>query len=118
MGHEGNLGIITEAVLRIRPIPELSRHNSIIFPDYDTGVQFMHEVATSRNWPASCRLVDNIQFQFSQALKPQADSKAEEIIDAIKKFFVVNIKGYDPAKMVACTMLFEGTKDHVIQQEK
>lgn len=62
LGSEGNFGIITEAILRVRPVPEISRPGSIIFYDYDSGVKFMHEVARSRQWPASCRLIDNTQF--------------------------------------------------------
>jgi len=62
LGSEGNIGIITEAVIRLRPVPEFVKYGSIIFPDYDTGVLFMDEVAKSRNWPASMRFVDNIQF--------------------------------------------------------
>jgi alkyldihydroxyacetonephosphate synthase len=60
LGSEGNLGIITECVLRIRLLPEFSKYGSIIFPDYDTGVKFMNEIGTKRIWPASIRLVDNI----------------------------------------------------------
>ena len=94
MGSEGNFGVITEAVLRIRPIPQVKRYGSIIFYDFESGIKFMEEMAKHRIWPASIRLVDNIQFQFGQAMKPQSESKREEIIDAIKKYFVLNIKGY------------------------
>ena len=65
MGSEGNYGIVTEAVIRIRPMPEVKEYGSIVFPDFETGVDFMYEVARSRQWPASIRLVDNIQFQFA-----------------------------------------------------
>lgn len=34
-------------------------------------------------------------------------------IDKVKTFFVVNIKGYDPNKMAACTLLFEGSQHEV-----
>lgn len=44
-------------------------------------------------------------------LKPANDSKFKAFIDKAKKFFVVNIKGYDPQKMVAATVLFEGKKE-------
>lgn len=60
LGHEGNLGIITEAVLRIRKIPEVRKFGSFIFPDFELGVKFMDEMARGRLWPASIRLVDNI----------------------------------------------------------
>jgi alkyldihydroxyacetonephosphate synthase len=60
MGSEGNFGVITEVILRIRPLPTASEHNSFIFPDYETGCRFMEEVGHSRIWPASLRLVDNI----------------------------------------------------------
>jgi len=62
MGHEGNFGIITEAVLRIRPIPQVKRYGSVVFPNFDLGVKFMEEMAKHRIWPASIRLVDNVQF--------------------------------------------------------
>lgn len=62
MGHEGNFGIITEAVMRIRKIPDVKRYGSIIFPDFEVGIKFMDEMSRGRLWPASIRLVDNAQF--------------------------------------------------------
>ena len=32
-------------------------------------------------------------------------------MEAAKKFFVVNVKGFDPNKLTACTMVFEGDED-------
>jgi alkyldihydroxyacetonephosphate synthase len=64
MGSEGNIGIITEAVVRIRPIPEVKKYGSFIFPDMELGIKFMEEMAHARMWPASCRLIDNNQFTF------------------------------------------------------
>ena len=60
MGSEGNFGVITECVMRIRPIPPVKRYGSIIFYDFESGIKFMEEMARHRIWPASCRLVDNI----------------------------------------------------------
>ena len=34
MGHEGNIGIITEAIVRLRPVPEAQEYSSIVFPDF------------------------------------------------------------------------------------
>lgn len=60
LGSEGNFGVITEAVLRIRPIPQVKTYGSIIFPNFEVGIKFMEEMARGRIWPASIRLVDNI----------------------------------------------------------
>ena len=95
--------------MRIRKIPEVKKFGSIIFPDFEVGIKFMDEMAKGRLWPASIRLVDNVQFQFGQALKPASESKKQDIIDAIKKYYVLNIKGFEPLKMCACTIAFEGT---------
>lgn len=43
LGHEGNFGIITECVLKIRPIPEAHIYESIIFHEFDLGIKFMYE---------------------------------------------------------------------------
>lgn len=118
MGSEGNLGVVTECVLRVREMPEAKIFGSIVFPDFDSGTKFMREVGRSRMWPASIRLVDNMQFQFGQALKPESDSKWTSIIDSIKKFYVLKVKGFDPECMCACTLLFEGSKDKVERQQK
>ena len=59
LGHEGNFGIITEAVLRVRKIPEVKEYSSIIFSDFEKGIKFMEEIARLRVWPASMRVVDN-----------------------------------------------------------
>jgi len=34
LGSEGNFGIITEAVLKVKPVPESRIYNSIIFPNF------------------------------------------------------------------------------------
>lgn len=43
LGHEGNFGIITECVVKIRPIPEAHVYESIIFHEFDLGIKFMYE---------------------------------------------------------------------------
>jgi alkyldihydroxyacetonephosphate synthase len=59
MGHEGNFGVVTEAVVRIRPAPAVKEFSSIVFYNFDIGVKFMEDVARNGVWPASIRLVDN-----------------------------------------------------------
>ena len=56
---ENYLGIITEAIVRVRPLPEVKIYDSILFYDFEQGIKFMYEVSQLRQYPASCRLVDN-----------------------------------------------------------
>ncbi len=115
-GSEGRLGIITSAVVKLFPLPEVQRYGSILFPDFDAGVSFMYELTQHGDWPASVRLVDNLQFQFGMALKPKSQGwRAKK--SALEKLFVTKVKGFDPNRMVACTLVFEGSRDEVSRQE-
>eukprot|EP01102_Stenamoeba_stenopodia_P007094 TRINITY_DN1981_c0_g2_i2.p1 TRINITY_DN1981_c0_g2~~TRINITY_DN1981_c0_g2_i2.p1 ORF type:complete len:645 (+),score=148.24 TRINITY_DN1981_c0_g2_i2:115-2049(+) len=118
LGSEGMFGVITEAVVRLRPIPEVKVYGSIVFPDWECGVDFMKELASRRWAPASIRLMDNLQFQFGQALKPEQHSKVHAVLDAAKKFYITKYKGFDVNQMCAVTMVFEGDKNAVADHER
>jgi alkyldihydroxyacetonephosphate synthase len=116
LGSEGTLGIITHAVVRVFPLPEVQRHDAIIFPSFEQGFLFLRDLQRSGAVPASVRLVDNLQFQLSQTLKPRAEGAAA-LKRRFEKWVVTALKGFDPARMVACTLVFEGARDEVAHQE-
>ena len=117
-GSEGTLGIVTSAIVKLFPLPEAQAYGSVLFPSYEDGYGFMHELAHTSTPPASVRLVDNLQFQFGQALKPSSNSAGADLMSKAQKFFVTQVKGFDPYKMVALTLVFEGTKDEVDRQQR
>jgi len=117
IGSEGTLGVVTEAVIRLRPLPEVRKYGSIVFPDFESGVACVREIAKQRTAPASIRLMDNLQFQFGQMLKPEGHSWMDEWLDAAKKWYVTNWKGFEVEKMTAATLLFEGNANEVALQE-
>eukprot|EP00921_Rhytidocystis_pertsovi_P021651 GHVQ01034574.1.p1 GENE.GHVQ01034574.1~~GHVQ01034574.1.p1 ORF type:complete len:808 (+),score=94.83 GHVQ01034574.1:163-2586(+) len=168
LGSEGVLGVITKAVIKLTPLPEVRKYGSIAFPNFALGVQFMREVARRRLQPTSIRLMDNMQFKFGTAMRPVdpptdgsfpfemiasslsaggkdgsggwRDSAAEKgreewlsvlndytgrvrghferIYEAIKAFFLYNVKGFDESQMVGVTLLFEGEKKRVESNEQ
>jgi len=116
IGSEGSLGIITSAVVKLFPLPEEQRYGSIIFKTFDEGLAFMYDLAQEEKPPASVRLVDNLQFQFGQALKPVAGG-AKKLKSKVEKWLVTGPLGFDPEQMVAVTLVFEGTRADVEQEE-
>jgi alkyldihydroxyacetonephosphate synthase len=115
-GSEGNLGIVTHATVKLFPLPEVQHYESVVFRSFEEGFAFLYELAQQGAPPASVRLVDNLQFQFSRALKPSSVG-LKRLKGRFEKFYVTRVKGFDPDKMVACTLLFEGSRVEVTAQE-
>ncbi|BET02142.1 Alkyldihydroxyacetonephosphate synthase [Nesidiocoris tenuis] len=116
LGSEGTLGVVTEVVLKIRPVAEVRKYGSVVFPTFTDGVNCMREIAKQRCQPASIRLMDNEQFRFGQTLKP-AGGFFNAIVETIKKAYLTNVKGFDLERICVATLLFEGSKKSVEQQE-
>jgi alkyldihydroxyacetonephosphate synthase len=117
IGSEGRLGIVTSAVLRVFPRPAERRFGSVLFRSFEDGLAFLYDVERSGAKPASVRLMDNLQFQFGQALKPEKRPLAA-IVSSLEKAYVLRVRGFDASRMVACTLLFEGSREEVATQER
>lgn len=118
LGSEGTLGVITEVIVKVRELPEVREFASLILPNFETGIKFMHDVAKSRLWPASLRLVDNTQFQFALALKPMETSLWKEATDKAKKFYLEHIRNFDLSQIAVVTIVYEHTRLTVEAQKK
>ncbi|KAB0793885.1 hypothetical protein PPYR_13505 [Photinus pyralis] len=117
LGSEGCLGVITEVILKIRPLPKMKKYGSVVFPDFESGVRCMREVAKQRCQPASIRLMDNAQFKFGQSLRP-VPGYFGLIFDGLKKLYIKKIKGFNFDSICVMTLLFEGDVKDVQMQEK
>jgi alkyldihydroxyacetonephosphate synthase len=117
IGSEGTLGIITSAIVKVFPLPQEQRYGSLLFRSFEEGLRFMYELAQQERQPASVRLMDNLQFQFGQALKPVAGG-AKKLKSRAEKWLVTGPLGFDPDRMVAVTLVFEGTRHEVGRQER
>ncbi|XP_076323207.1 alkyldihydroxyacetonephosphate synthase, peroxisomal-like [Tachypleus tridentatus] len=113
LGSEGTYGVITEVTLKVHPLPECKKYGSFVFPDFETGVAFMREVAKQGLKPASIRLMDNDQTMFGQVLKPESESILSSLVDSVKMFYVIRIKGFELTRVVGLTLLLEGKREDV-----
>jgi len=117
LGSEGTIGVITDAIMKVQPLPSCQVFGAIVFPTFPEGVNFMREVAFHRTQPASIRLVDNEQFKFGHALKPPSGGLKNAILDILKKKYITGWHGIDLNQLAACTLVFEGSKEEVQVQQ-
>lgn len=120
LGSEGILGVFTEVTLRVRAFPTHQRYESYVFPTLAHGVAALQEIQqTPGALPASLRLLDNVQFQLGQALKPSSSGNkfTAGVLDFAKKTYVTKIRGFDVSTMCAATVLMEATSIDQIDRQ-
>lgn len=117
LGSEGELCLITAAIVKIRPFPAKKCYDSIIFPTFDKGIQFLNQVSKETFQPAGVRLVDNMQVQLSEALKPVPGNASTMKRNATLRY-LETVKGFHFDKIAACVMIFEGRRVDVRRQRR
>ena len=115
LGSEGCLGIVTRAVLRLRALPETCRYASIVFPDFGSGLKFLRAVRDSEVTPASIRLAGNQEFRLGQSLS-HAEGGGKRLVGRLQKFYLFRLKRFDLQRMVAGTLVMEGSREEVRRQ--
>jgi alkyldihydroxyacetonephosphate synthase len=69
-GSEGTLGVITEATLRLAPLPSYQDFKGYLFHDFASGVATARELMQSGLKPAVLRLSDGPETEVTLALRP------------------------------------------------
>jgi len=118
-GSEGCLGIITSAIIRIWPLPEVREYGSVMFSRFEDGLQFVKLLSREPNMmPACVRLLDNAHFRLGQALRPDEPSWFHEVKNAATKTLasLYLAKDFDPNSVVCATISYEGSNRQVREQ--
>lgn len=116
LGSEGTLGIITEAVVKIRPLPEVRKYGSLIFRNFETGYEFIREIARRRLQPSSIRLLDNLHVTIGAALS--TETWFSSIVKKIGQFYLETLRGFRRGELALCMLLFEGDSQTVQSHEQ
>ena len=95
IGAEGTLGIVTRAVLRLLPRPEVTRPNAYEFQEPEAAARFLKGIVDAGLAPYHAALIDRDHFVFERALRPDTP---------------------DPVDLALVTV--QGSKDEVADQEK
>jgi len=114
IGSEGTLGVITEATMRVHPQPESRQVRGYLFPEFEGGIQAMHECVERECMPAMVRLNDPDKTALSLAFRPPP-SRLSNVMSGIFKGYL-HLRGL--ASFRACLMLtaFEGSRYEVARQ--
>ncbi|HOZ46977.1 MAG TPA: FAD-binding oxidoreductase [Candidatus Hydrogenedentes bacterium] len=67
-GSEGTLGIITDAEIKIHPVPEVKDYRGFVFPDFEQAVEALRELMQSGVPNAMVRLSDKSETFFLNAV--------------------------------------------------
>jgi alkyldihydroxyacetonephosphate synthase len=68
LGSEGRLGIITQALVRVSPIPQLEKFHGLFFPGLSQGVAAVREMVQSGLQLSMLRLSDSLETETSLIL--------------------------------------------------
>jgi len=83
IGSWGTLGIITEAVLRLFPLPEVSRSLYLTFTNIDSAFQVVARLLSSPLTPGSVELIDGVAGRNLEPIggSPPAEGEVRLLID-------------------------------------
>jgi alkyldihydroxyacetonephosphate synthase len=117
LGSEGRLGIITEATVHVRPIPQRRTILGYLFPTFTDGLNAMHDIAASECSVSVTRVSDAHETQFSFAMRTNPTA-IDKLQSKALRTFVSRRLGYDVDQMCLSFIGYEGSEGHVAQQRK
>jgi alkyldihydroxyacetonephosphate synthase len=117
LGSEGRLGVITEASVHVRRVPERRVILGYLFPSWSDGLAAMRDIAASEAAASVTRVSDAYETAFSFATR-----KAPSVLDRLKSraltTYLRRRRGFDVDAMCLSFIGYEGTRRHVAVQRK
>jgi len=117
LGSEGRLGIITEATVQVRRIPQRRTILGYLFPTWADGLAAMRDLAAGEYSVSVTRVSDaqETQFSFAMRINPSLVDKAQSIA---LQTYLRRRRGFDPHRMCLAFIGYEGSERHVGAQRR
>jgi alkyldihydroxyacetonephosphate synthase len=109
VGSEGALGIITEATLQVRPLPDVSRYEGWSFKSFAAGVEAFRELEQAHAAGEVSRLSDEAETALSLASAGQSGGTATKLAQRYLK-----LRGHEHGCLAI--LGFEGESDEALDR--
>jgi alkyldihydroxyacetonephosphate synthase len=117
LGSEGRLGIITEATVHVRRIPEKRVILGYLFPTFSVGLAAMQEIASGEYSVSVTRVSDAHETQFSFAMRV-LPSLTDKLQSHALRLFLRRRLSWDLNDMCLSFVGYEGSERHVSAQRR
>lgn len=121
LGSEGAFGIVTEATVKIEPLPEKRHYEGWLFPSFERGFDAFSKVTKAGHSPTAMRLYDEDETRMSFAMRtedPAHSGVVKTALQAAVKQYLTHIKGFDLNNVALCIVGFEGSAERVSYKKK
>ncbi len=117
VGSEGTLGIITEASMKVRPLPSVFDYSGLLFKNFAAGVSCVREILQGEVRPTAIRISDEDETRLGQAWRLTSGKvfkhKAEDFaLGLLEK------RGYSLHNGAFMVLGVEGEKEEVEERKK
>jgi alkyldihydroxyacetonephosphate synthase len=109
IGSEGTLGVITQAVVRLHPIPQHRIFATYLFPDFAEGVSAVRKMLQADLRPAVLRLSDPDETAVAVLLGKSPQPSLKELLG----HWYIRFRGFDLQRGALLVLIFEGTRNLV-----
>ncbi len=117
VGSEGILGIISQARIKLKLIPEKKYYTAILFQNFEDGMEACRAIIQSGLKPATVRLSDEEETEFILSLRKRKSNRLANFIQEAGLNWLKGF-GYRPAKRAFLILGLEGNQRDVRSQWK